>query len=60
MFQLTNLYTQKQVCFELEENSSASFHDNKMIVATRMQALREAVVDEVFEEPSVNTLRNSE
>ena len=55
--QFTNLRNGKQADVEVEDWSNVAFYDNRVILLTRGKPLREATVDDVFNEQDVSVFK---
>ena len=55
--QFTNLNTNRQVEMEVEDDSVPGFYNNKMLLLTSWMPLREVTVEEVFDNPDIETFK---
>ena len=58
--QFTDLYNYKQIDVKVENDSLASFYDNMLLLLTLRKPLREATVEEVFDNPIIETFKEIE
>ena len=58
--QLTDLNINKQVEMEVEDDSLVAFYDDIILLLTFRKPLREARVEEVFENPTIETFKKIE
>ena len=57
IIQFTNLINEKQMEIEVESGSSVAFYDDKVILLTYGRPLREAKVEDVFDEPDISVFQ---
>ena len=55
--QFTDLNTDRQVEMKVERSSLAGYYDNKILLLTFWENLREATVENVFENPNIRTFK---
>ena len=60
IIQFTNLNTNKQVEMRVEDWSNVGFYDSMVLLLTDGKDLREATVEEVFNDPRIGTFREIE